>query len=256
MKLIDLSVSIEDGLAVDPPVQIAHIQYTDHDAGGDEMLSFFPGTTREDLPDGCGWAVEHVELGTHTGTHMDAPYHYHPTMNHGEPAWTIDQIPLSWCMGNGVRIDFTDKPDGYVCTAADLQDKLKQMRYTLALGDIVLVHTTAPEAWGGPAYLTKGCGIGREATLWLCEQGVHLVGTDAWSWDAPLGSIAEKFRQTGDRSLIWEGHKAGAEAAYCHMEKLTNLELLPDTGFQVIAFPVKVKRASAGWVRPVAIINE
>ena len=256
MKLIDLSVAIEDGLPVDPPPQIAHIDYIDHKAGIESMLSFFPGATQEDLLDGCGWAVDNLKLSTHTGTHLDAPFHYHPTMNHGEPAWTIDRIPLEWCMGDGVMVDFSDKPDGYVCNSADFIEYFDKVGYRLKVGDIVLVHTNAMEDWGSPRYLVRGCGIGREATLWLANQGIHIMGTDAWSWDAPLSLIAEKFAQTHDASLIWEGHKAGAECIYCHMEKLNHLEQLPPFGFRVICFPVNIKNGSAGWTRPVAIIEE
>ncbi len=256
MKFVDLSVPIVHGLPVDPPVQIPTIEYTNHKDSVDEMLTFFPGTTKEDLLDGAGWAVEKVILGTHTGTHIDAPYHYHPTMNCGEPAWTIDEVPLDWFYGDGVVLDFTDKPDGYVCTPEDLQEKLGDIGYTLKPGDIVFVRTAAAAAWGSPKYLSTGCGFGRAATLWLIEQGVRLVGTDAWSWDAPLGLIAEHFRETGDSSLIWEGHKAGAEKAYCQIEKLCNLESLPPYGFRVSAFPVKIERASAGWARVVAMIDD
>ena len=81
------------------------------------------------------------------------------------------------------------------------------------------------------------------------------MGTDAWSWDRPLGFIAEDFAKTKDKSLIWEGHFAGIEKAYCQIEKLTNLEELPPTGFKVSCFPVKIKNASAGWVRAVAILD-
>ena len=62
--------------------------------------------------------------------------------------------------------------------------------------------------------------------------------------------------ETGDASIIWEGHKAGREIGYCHMEKLSNLDALPDHGFKVACFPVKIERASAGWTRAVAIIEE
>ncbi len=256
MRFVDLSVPIVDGLPVDPPVQIPKIEYTDHYASVDEMLTFFPGTTKDDLPDGAGWAVEKLALGSHTGTHVDAPYHYHPTMNGGEPAWTIDEVPLDWFYGPGVVLDFSDRPDGYVCSAADVEEKLAEVGHTLRPGDIVFMHTSAADAWGSARYLSAGCGFGREATLWLCERGVRLVGTDAWSWDAPLGSIAEHFRQTGDRSLIWEGHKAGAERAYCQIEKLCNLDRLPPDGFTVSAFPVKIERASAGWARVVAMFED
>jgi kynurenine formamidase len=255
MKLIDLSVSIVDGLPVDPPNQIARIIYKNHLATISDMTAIFPGATKETLPGGFWWAVEDVTINTHSGTHMDAPYHYHPTMNGGERAWTIDEIPLDWCIGNGVVLDLSDKPDGYVCTSADLQKALSNIHYTLQPHDIVLIHTSAPLQWGTAQYLKSGCGIGREGTLWLCEQGIRLTGTDAWSWDAPLSAVAEKYAQTKDASLIWEGHKAGAEKAYCHMEKLANLEQLPTHGFTFIGFPVKVAGAGGGWVRAVAVIH-
>lgn len=256
MKVIDLSQAIVDNLPVDPPVSIAHIQYEDHDLGAESMLPFFQGAQRKDLPDGAGWAVENLSLSSHTGTHLDAPWHYHPTMNGGERAMTIDEVPLEWCMGDGVVFDFSDKPDGYVCTSEDFKAYLAKIGYALKPGDIVLVHTNAEDYWGQPEFLNHGCGVGREATLWLSEQGVKVVGTNAWSWDAPLGSIAKKFAETGDASLIWEGHKAGKDCIYCHYEKLTNLDKLPPYGFKFIGLPVKIKGGSAGWSRPIAILED
>jgi kynurenine formamidase len=104
-------------------------------------------------------------------------------------------------------------------------------------------------------YLSRGCGMGREATLYLTERGVRVTGTEAWSWDAPFVHTARKFQPSKDASLIWEGHKASREIGYCHMEKLHNLELLPATGFEVSCFPVKIRAASAGWTRAVAILG-
>ncbi len=98
--------------------------------------------------------------------------------------------------------------------------------------------------------------MGREATLWLTERGVHVVGTDAWSWDRPLPLIAKEYEESHDASIIWEGHFAGIEKGYCHIEKLTNLKTLPSTGFTFFCFPVKVKGASAGWIRAVALVDE
>ncbi len=97
--------------------------------------------------------------------------------------------------------------------------------------------------------------MGREATLWLCERGVRVVGTDAWSWDRPLPLIAADFKKTKDASLIWEGHFAGIVKGYFQIEKLTNLAKLPSTGFTFYCFPIKIKGASAGWIRAVAEIN-
>ena len=258
MKIVDLSVSIIDGLPVDKPVQIPKFKYRRHtdEESITTFLDAYPGLKRKQLLDGHGWAIEQISLCSHTGTHVDAPYHYHPTMNNGEPAWTADQIPLDWCMGDGVMVDFSDKPDGYTCTVGDFKAYFEKIGYTLKPGDIVCVHTNAMTEWGNPAYLDKGCGVGREATLWLIEQGVHTVGTDAWSWDIPTTYGVKKFRESGDPSVCWEGHKAGAEKAYIQYEKLTNLDQLPPYGFKFIGLPIKLHEASAGWVRAIAIIDE
>ena len=61
-------------------------------------------------------------------------------------------------------------------------------------------------------------------------QGVKIVGTDAWSWDAPFVHTNKVWQETRDPSIIWEGHKAGREIGYFQMEKLHNLEALPSTG--------------------------
>ena len=98
--------------------------------------------------------------------------------------------------------------------------------------------------------------MGREATLFLTSRGVRITGTDAWSWDAPFPSTAARFARDKDPAIIWEGHKAGREIGYGHIEKLSNLEALPAHGFMVACFPIKIKAASAGWTRAVAIIDE
>ncbi len=256
-KFIDLSISIENDLRSDPEEVIPHIQYIDHDTGAKQMANFFTGIdTEKDLPDGKGWALELLTLSSHSGTHLDAPWHYHPDMSKGKKALTIDEIPLEWCMGNGVKLDFRDFDDGYLVTAKDMEDAFKKIEYELKPGDIVLINTGADKYWGKPEYLVKGCGMGKEATLWLCNQGVHVVGTDAWSWDRPLPIIAKDFTESRDSSIIWEGHFAGIECGYCHIEKLTNLEKLPSYGFTVCCFPVKIKDASAGWIRAVGIIED
>lgn len=254
-RILDLSVDLTDEVASDPPGLGPKIRYAGHDEGARDFERMF-GIPVADQREGKGAAVEHCEMTTHAGTHMDAPWHYHPTMNGGEPAMTIDEVPLEWCMGPGVKLDFRALPDGHVVSAAEVQAELSRIGHRLSAGDIVLVNTRAGSRYGEADYVSAGCGMGREATLWLAAQGVRLCGTDAWSWDAPLMSQMARIRQTGDASLFWEGHKAGADCLYCHMEKLANLDRLPATGFEVIALPVKVRKGSAGWCRPVAILND
>ncbi|MDC7784318.1 cyclase family protein [Rhodoplanes sp. TEM] len=259
-RIIDLSISIDADVPSDPPMARPKVAYLHHGQTFDRLLPFFPGLTPDRLPDGAAWAIEKVELTTHNGTHLDAPWHFHPTMNHalvpgGERAATIDEIPLEWCFKPGVKLDFRHLPDGAVATAADVEAELARIGHILQPLDIVLVNTAAGGRFGTDGYLDAGCGMGREATLWLTSRGVRVVGTDAWSWDAPFAATAKRFAETGDAALIWEGHKAGREIGYCHLEKLHNLELLPAIGFTVACFPVKIRGASAGWTRAVAILD-
>ena len=255
-RYIDLSIAIEHNLPSDPEILRPRIEYLDHKAGAKEMAeSFFPGLDMQQLPGGLGWAVEFVTLCTHSGTHLDAPYHYHPTMSNGKRSWTIDEIPLEWFHADGVVLDFSHKPDGDRITADDVREELDRIKYRIKPFDIVLIRTGADAAWGRPEYLVKGAGMTRERTLFILEKGVKIVGIDAWSWDRPLPFQAKEFQQNGDPSIIWEAHFAGIEVGYCHMEKLANLSAIGRShGFQVCCFPVKVKGASAGWVRPVAIV--
>jgi kynurenine formamidase len=255
-RFVDLSVPLQAGIASDPLGLLPAIEYLDHRQTAAEVCRFFPGLTPADLPGGEGWAIERLQIVTHNGTHLDAPYHFHSTMNRGERASTIDEVPLEWCFNPGVKLDFRHFADGYVATAADVAAELERIGHALQPLDIVVVNTAAGAAYGRPDYVARGCGMGREATLYLLERGVRVTGTDGWSWDAPFVHTQERYAQTGDASLIWEGHRAGMEIGYCHLEKLHNLEALPATGFLVCCFPFNIKGASAGFTRAVAILEE
>ncbi|GAB1379591.1 cyclase family protein [Pararhodobacter aggregans] len=260
MRIIDLSVALETGIASDPEMMLPKIQYQGHKETREQITAFFPGLKNEDLPGGDGWAVEWVQLSTHNGTHLDAPYHHHSTMDRaltpgGRPAITIDEVPLEWCFQPGVKLDFRHFPDGYVATAADVEAELARIGHTLSPLEIVVVNTAAGAAYGQPDFLMKGCGMGKEATMYLLERGVRVTGTDAWSWDAPFPYTARAYAESHDPSIIWEGHRASMEIGYCHMEKLSNLDQLPATAFKVSCFPFKIKKASAGFTRCVAILE-
>jgi kynurenine formamidase len=256
-RIVDLSITLEADLPSDPPQMIPRIDYGDHGRGAEDMLRFFPGVRKDQLPSGLGWALEYVTLTTHSGTHLDAPYHYHPTMDKGKPASTIDLIPLEWCMADGALLDFRHKADGARITVKDIQAELARINHKLKPFDIVIIQTGADAAWGTPEYLLKGAGMTRESTLFLTDHGVKIMGTDAWSWDRPLPVIAAEFQKTGDPSIIWEAHFAGIEAEYCHMEKMANLSAIGrQKDFTICCFPIKIKNAGGGWVRPVAIIDE
>src|SRR5262245_36101773 len=95
VRLIDLSVPLEHQAASEPlPAQI---RYARHEGEGLRQMQQLLGVRPEDLvySNGLRWAVEEVQALTHTGTHVDAPYHYGPT-SEGRPARTIDQVPLEF----------------------------------------------------------------------------------------------------------------------------------------------------------------
>ena len=73
MKIIDLTMLLEEDLPSDPEIQIPRIQRLNHKDTAEQMPAYFPGTTTEDLPGGNGWAIDFVKMCTHSGTHLDAP---------------------------------------------------------------------------------------------------------------------------------------------------------------------------------------
>ncbi len=267
MRFIDLSIPIinPDEMVFDPPATKPKIEYSSHERGGQDMAGLFMKLNPEEhLPNGKGWAVENITLTTHSGTHMDAPWHYAPIQDKeiGEKkAMTIDEFPLEWGIGPLIVLDCTDKEDGYVMTPDDIDKKLNIINHKLKKGDILCIHTNASKHFGTKEYTSHGAGVGKEATLHIIRQGVHVVGIDGWSWDAPFIYTANKWKKmvrakNPDPSIIWEGHFAGIELGYFQMEKMMNLDKVPPVGATLYCFPIKIARASAGWVRAVATVPD
>lgn len=252
MKIFDLSVPTEESPSEPLPLKVVH---ESHAQSAAQMAGFFDATLA-DLPEGLGWANDHVQLNAHAGTHVDAPFHYYPTCG-GERARTIDELPLEWFYGDGVVLDMRHKPRGGLIEVADLSAALTQIGYTLKPGDIVMIHTGADVYWGQAEYFHAGAGMSAAATRWLIAQGIRVMGIDAWGWDQPFWAMKERFKATGDPGVIWEAHRVGRELEYCHIEKLANLAALPRPfGFKVACFPVKLTGGSAGWARVVALFED
>lgn len=248
--IIDLSLPIRNASF---DTQEQHIEYIDHYAMARQRATAY-GVDPGDLPlPGVHSASERITLSSHAGTHMDAPIHYGPT-SEGKPARTIDQIPLEWCHGDGVVLDFSWMEAGQVIGVDDLQQALARIEYTLKPFDIVLIRTDRWMDFDRHDWAMRHPGMGRESTLWLIEQGIRMMGTDGWGWDIPIPMMAEALRK-GDSDAFFPGHYAGRDKEYCHIEKLARLNELPAHGFTFSAFPVLIERASAGWCRAVAIID-
>jgi kynurenine formamidase len=247
-RLIDLSVPVQDGPSEATPVEVTRIDHADAPAA--------LGLRPEDFPEGSAISNETVTLTTHTGTHMDAPLHYGPH-SAGRAAASIDHIPLDWCFAPGVRLDLRHLPPGTGITATDLEDALAKVPYDLQPGDIPLIWTGADRLWGTDAYRSDHPGMTRESTAWLVERGIKVIGIDSWGFDRPFASMLADYRGGGDNAVLWPAHLYGRERPYCQLEKLANLETLPNAhGFTVACFPVKLAGLGAAWTRVVAVIEE
>jgi kynurenine formamidase len=209
------------------------------------------GLGPEFWPGGVALAAEVVTLSSHSGTHVDAPAHYGPA-EHGR-ARTIDEVPLEWCFGDGVLLDFRERDRASGITRLDVEAELARIGHALKPLEIVLVMTGTELAQ--PGYESRHPGLRADATEYLVDRGVRLIGIDAWGLDRPFDVMIEDARAR--RAQFWESHLVGRRKEYCQIERLANLDALPrPTGFLVSAFPFKLEGASAGWARVVAIFDE
>lgn len=251
-SLIDLSTTLANyGFEGRPP----EITYWNH-SESTRYYSRLLGVKPTDFPDNESLTVEKICAITHTGTHMDAPWHF-GHLCEGSKAKTIDEVPLEWCYGDGVLLDLRYKKRNEEITIKDLKEVLKRITYQIKSGDIVLLMVL-----GGDKYLQEDDynsshpGVTAEAVLWLLDQGVKIIGTDAYSLDKPFKTMAKECKE-GKKNALWPAHFAGRLKEYCHIEKLANLDKVPIFyNFKVAAFPIKIASASAGWVRVVAIIEQ
>jgi kynurenine formamidase len=252
LTLIDLSDCIGNETSDFEP-NPHRITYVNHAEG--LALAARYGLKPEYFAPGHAWAVESVTLSTHSGTHVDAPYHYGPTSG-GAPAKTIDQLPLRWFYSDGVRLDMRHKAPDDGITAEDVKRELERIGYAIKPLDIVLIWTGASQHFKEPGYDQRHAGLRADATRSLVEAGVKIIGIDAWGLDRPFAVMALEA-EAGHPEVFWESHFYGMEREYCQIEKLANLDKLPRPfGFRVSCFPYNIKGASAAWTRAVAIFEE
>jgi len=252
-KIIDLSMVT----ASDPsPLMNVKITNIPHSFGAKEDQKYFDIDPQDWPFPGQAWADDFVEMTTHAGTHLDAPWHMGPEVEGKKPK-TIDEWPLEWCFGPGVVIDIRDLPDCYQLSADELKERMEKINYTLKPGDIFLAMTGNDKYWGTPEYSDRGGHLSAEALKWVLDQGIKTVGTDSWSFDVPYSCWSKDYKDHGrDPKYLWPCHLLGIKKEYAHYEKLTNLDLLPPFGFTFYGFPIKFEKGSAGFVRAVAFVEE
>ena len=251
MRLVDLSAPIRQSPADTPEILRTEIAFSNH-AEGAEQIEALLGVPARLLRDNEGWAMEtFLRLGTHNATHIDAPWHYNSRIG-GEPAQTIDQLPLDWFYGPGVVLDMTAKGEGETVDVADIEAELGQIGHELSPGDIVLVRTGRDVFVEERHYIALGPGVTAAATHWLFDRGIRVMGIDAWGWDGPLHLQAQEALERDEPGIFWAAHQC--DLPYSQIERLVNLGELPATGFQVACFPLKVVGASAAPARVVALV--
>jgi cyclase len=258
VRIIDLSAPVDAaGYEADP---IVH-EILSPRAGAEHMSSemrehFGIDFDPDDLPGGEFLSLDRITLTSHTGSHVDAPAHYGSRTTYGDGVpRTIDEMPLEWFLKPGVVLDLTGREPGVV-GADHIEREFARIGYTPQPMDIVLLNTGASVHAGTPKFFTDFVGLDGPATNLLLDLGVRVIGTDAFSLDAPFGNIIDRYRATGDRSVLWPAHFTGRDREYCQVERLANLDSLPPYGFQVSCFPVKIAGAGAGWTRAVAMVED
>jgi kynurenine formamidase len=180
----------------------------------------------------------------HVGTHCDARKHIVPDA--GGP----ETIPLEYCIGDGVLLDFTSAEPGHVIGADEIEAELDRIGYAVKERDIVLIHTGAGAYNTEERYKTDHPGMSAAATRWLIERGVRMMGIDAITFDPPVWAMFEK-------QLFWEAHRVMWDEEYWHLENLMNLEQIGRPfDFQLSVLPIKWTATTAAPVRAVAIVED
>jgi len=266
MKIIDLSLPIDEKAF---EVHRVDIERTSHKAGVDKFNRVIMGKTllgrikyalgmrivkKEDLPDEEFLSLEIVHAPVHIGTHLDYSFHY-GSKSEDRPAKTAEEIPLEWCYYDGVKIDLSRKKPNEVIKAEDIESGLKQINYSLKPNDIVLLFTGADKLFGTPKYFSDYPGIDPSAIDYLLDRGIKIFGVDTMGIDRPYRFMLSEFLKTKDPKIFYPAHFYGRKREFIHIERLSNLDKIPDYGFKIICFPIRIKRTGAAWARVVAILG-
>ncbi|MBF0479106.1 MAG: cyclase family protein [Candidatus Omnitrophica bacterium] len=267
MTIIDLSLPIDDTLK---ETHAATIDRITHKAGVDHfnwvLMSKQPGglerfekgervVAPEEIPDGEMLSLEIVHSSVHMGSHVDAPFHY-GSSSEGEPSKNIEALPLNWCYGPGVVLDFSYLKYPDLIAKQEVINALKEIGYKLKPMDIVLLRTDGDLQLHSPDYMHKYVGMTPDALEFILDQGVKMLGIDTIGLDRPCFEMFRDFLAKKDGSLLWPCHFMGRKREYSHMERLGNLKAIPKPyGFTVSCLPVRVRNAGAGWARVVAIVD-
>lgn len=229
-EIIDLSQEIYSGMPVYRRLPPVHVEpYATHEEWAGEKA---PKTQTP--------AVNRLDMGEHTGTHVDAISH----MGKAYAGQSIETMPLSTFYTSGFCLDFSHKglqaliePDEIAAACTSCGQEIKK-------GDTLLFHTDHyRRAFGTPAW-GKGPGLSAQSARWLGEQGIAAFGVE---------TMAPGVSGVSNRAV----HDICGELNLTHYENLVNLHLLLNRGrFRFIGLPLKIRGGTGSPVRAIAVFEE
>ena len=215
MKVVDLTLTVSDKIPTFP---------------GSPQPSFIPWeNVKED-----GYNLELLFLSTHTGTHMDAPYHFL------EKGAKIHEISLKKLVSEAVLIK-SKKKGGESITKIDIQ-KFEKKHGKIVSFSSVIFYTGWQRNLQKKYYFTKNPGLSVSAAKYLASKKINLVGIDSPSID--LGKDSK-----------FSVHQIFAKKGILIVENLANLEKIKSSKFHLVVLPLKLNGATGSPVRAVAFVE-
>ena len=229
-EVIDLSQEIFSGMPVYPGLPEVEITvHVSHEQ--------WDGITDSDV---ITPAVNRLEMGEHTGTHVDAINH----MARQYREQSIDTMPLSMFYTEGICLDLSSKGLRELIEVADLECALSTAGLAIQRGDTVLLYTDHYRRAYKTADWHRGPGVSAEAARWLGRQGIAAFGVET----ASPGVIDVSNKEV---------HRICGELGFTHYENMVNLHQLIGRGrFRFIGLPLKIRGGTGSPVRAVAVFEE
>lgn len=185
-------------------------------------------------------AVHKLELGEHTGTHVDAINH----MAQHYEGQSIDTMPLSMFYTEGICLDFSHKKLKQLIEPDEVRNACQNEGLEIKKGDTVLIYTDHYRKHFNETDWGNGPGISAETARWLGEHQISAFGVETMSPGVP--KISNK-----------EVHHICGELGFTHYENLVNLHLLIGKGrFRFIGLPLKIRGGTGSPVRAVAVFEK
>ena len=185
-----------------------------------------------------GYNLELLFMSSHTGTHIDAPYHF---ASHG---LKVNQIPLTRLVGTAILFHIPYKKNNAFAITKDdiirLEKDVAEKGYTLDRNSSIVFHTGWQKIATQNNFFTQNPGLDRSAAKYLASKGISLVGIDSPSIDLGTNS-----------SFV--AHHILADAGVLIVENLVNLEKIHSDTFDFVMLPLKLKGASGSPIRALAV---